>query len=245
MADPTDPQTAALANIQNAGRTYNRGRRRGAQANTDPAFLAAVETTDPAARREALAQYARGSASELFPGQAGSAPPNGRDVVNQAFPQGDAFAPVQAAAAPLPTQADVMSQVAPRRAVQINRQPDSARMEAAEAKMGEEGDTMFQNLQYAGPDAVAMYQDSTGMPGAEDSPEAHQWRMERGRKIMQSTPDPRAPGLPAQATVEDGYDEAAFDAAQTAEPAPVPSGIESIGAAADNIRRMIQARRGR
>lgn len=189
MADPTDPQTAALANIQNAGRTYNRGRRRGAQANMDPAFLAAVETTDPAARREALAAYARSRASALFPG--GQEPPNGRDVVAQAFPQGNAFAPVERGAAPLPSQADVMSQVAPRRAV-----PMGQRMDEARAKMAEEA--------------------ANPMPD----------EMSPGEGMMEPEPGESM-------------------AHESAEPVEEPSGIDRIGAAAENIRRTIQARRGR
>ena len=257
MADPTDPQTAALANIQNAGRTYNRGRRRGAQANTDPAFLAAVETTDPAARREALAQYARGRASELFPGQAGSAPPNGRDVVNQAFPQGDAFAPVVEAAAPLPTQADVMSQVAPRRAV-----PMGQRMDEANAKMREEASGMGADLGRVDPALLERFAGAGG---------DHQARMEMGRGMLRGAPG-RDGGITAMDDVENARENSAYDrrqadadkmflpspgegamepepgesaAHEASEPVEEPSGIESIGAAAYNIRRTIQARRGR
>lgn len=67
MPDPSDPRLAALNNIQTQSRTYGRNRRRGIDANEDPAFRAAIEIADPEQRRAALAQYARQRASGLFP----------------------------------------------------------------------------------------------------------------------------------------------------------------------------------
>ena len=55
---------------------------------------------------------------------------------------------------------------------------------------------MFQNMSALAPAALPAYQDSTGMPGAEDSPETHQWMMERGRK--------RKAGLPSDTTQSNG-----------------------------------------
>lgn len=111
MPDPTDPRDAALSNIQDTSRAYGRGRRRGSTANVDPSFTAALELTDPEQRRAALAQYARQRAQGLF-APPGNDMPQGSDVVQQAFPQGDAFAPVVQGAS-MPTQDDVMSQFGP------------------------------------------------------------------------------------------------------------------------------------
>lgn len=114
MPDPSDPRMAAINNIQASSRAYGRSRRRGLSANEDPAFRAAMEIADPEQRRVALAQYARQRAAALFPEQ--SAQPTGRDIVQQAFPSGDAFAQVQRRAPPMPSQADVMGQMPPMHA---------------------------------------------------------------------------------------------------------------------------------
>ena len=103
---------AALNNIQASSRAYGRNRRRGLDANEDPAFRAAVEIADPEQRRAALAQYARERANALFATPADPGATSGRDIVNRAFPGGDAFADVTSAARPV-QQADLAPAMPP------------------------------------------------------------------------------------------------------------------------------------
>jgi hypothetical protein len=230
MPDPNDPRRAALQNITQSSRAYGRDRRRGDDASTDPAFRAALEMQDPEARRAALAEYARGRAQGMFAQPQAAPMPNGGDVVAQAFPDDNAFADVQRNAAPLPSQADVMGQMGvpsklpagksmafkvpdalgagPPTPRQVPIQPpqSNARADEAEAKMAQEAAMMADRVRmYGGPNGMSDYQ-SGEMPGAEDSPETHQWLMNRGRQIT----------APNQAQVDADYADEAAEARDTA-----------------------------
>ena len=246
MPEP-DPRDRALQNIQDSSRAYGRGRRRGDTANVDPAFAAALEITDPEQRRAALSQYARQRAQSMFEPEA-SPMPNGSALVRQAFPNGNAFADAQEGAMPLPSQADVMGQMgvpsklpggklmafkvpdtlnAPQGPRQVPIQPpqSNARADEAEAKMAQEAAMMADRVRaYGGPNGMTDYQ-SGEMPGAEDSPETHQWLMSRGREIT----------APNQAQVDADFADEANEARDT----------QRIEAAAPNPEQIMARRRRR
>jgi hypothetical protein len=148
VPDPTDPRLAALQNVQDTSRAYGRGRRRREpDANVDPVFRAALETSDPEQRRAQMAEYARQRAQALFP-QAPAMPPTGgalagagaavrapvgargAQVVRDAFPQGNAFADV---GSPPPSEADVMSQIDPDLGDEAYERGDEMRIDARDA----------------------------------------------------------------------------------------------------------------
>lgn len=151
MPDPTDPRLAALQNVQDTSRAYGRGRRRREDANVDPVFRAALETSDPEQRRAAMADYARQRAQGLFQqpappmagalagaGAAGRAPmgARGAQLVRDAFPEGEAFAGL---GTPAPSQASVIGQVDPDAADELYEHADDMRLDARDAEEAAEG----------------------------------------------------------------------------------------------------------
>jgi hypothetical protein len=187
---------AALNNIQDSSRAYGRGRRRGTTANEDPAFRAALEIADPAARREAMAQYARQRAGAMFAPEGNMAP------------------------APMPTQADVMSQV--------RGEPAPAAINPNPAGMpdGDEDDRMYADMmKYGSPGDVEAWQ-ATPNVGYEDSPESTRARTNAGKQIL-------APRY--QERIDEGNDRADDAVIESAPTPPARDGIDAIGDAAQAI----------